>query len=107
MEQLFKIKPLVWEKSDMGPSGRSWKSSTDIAVLYAEPHEWAVFYHNTDGPWPDKGSASSLDEAKAAAEEHYRKRLLQALEPVDAMQYRDVGEVRKDLEEFARKGPSS
>jgi hypothetical protein len=88
------MRSLDWEKSDVG-----LKSGTCFAVVYADEASWAVYYH-ASALWPDRGEATSLEAAKEAAEAHYRERLMEALEPVDAMTYRDIGAVRQDLEKW-------
>lgn len=74
--QAYWIKPLEWQEED----GWHYAHYDEYAIKQGAPDRWA--WRGPDGNWTGANTAHSLDAAKAAAEEHYRARLLQCLEPV-------------------------
>ena len=77
MTELFKIKSLVWENGWAvcpldNPLGYSFYG------VMGRPEEIFWYPPNGNGPYKCK----SIEEAKSAAEDHYRERLREALEEV-------------------------
>lgn len=103
-EQLYRIKPLVWTDRD----DHSFTFPRCVDSLYtAYKTKLVIREVITTGFNMQEMPVSTLQEAKEAAEAHYRRRLMEALEPVDGMQFRDIGEFRRDLEEFGQRGQSN
>lgn len=77
-DQLYRMKPLEWEERANGCVA----ACTPVGEYFATKSHWHI--EQKDGYWiVDEGEAISLEAAKEAAEQHYRERLMEALEPVD------------------------
>lgn len=77
-EQLYRIKPLEWRYHG---HKKYWKAKTVIGDFYADATRWEFFLWDDDIPSRDE-DAQDEEQAKAAAEAHYRERMMGALEPV-------------------------
>lgn len=119
-DQLYRIKLLKWKQTKPDErlvEGEAWRLSTIFGPYYVRFTTvagwfWGAPHHNCQNPINficgiGDYIAGSEEAAKEAAEQHYRERLMEALQPVDATKYRDMGDVRKAIEEFAQKGPSN
>ncbi len=78
-DQLYRISPLVWEKT----AGGSYKTSPlkEYALSYLIRMDEGGVFHTYCGQ-NYLGSGGPLRQAKIRVEAHYRARMAEALEPV-------------------------
>lgn len=76
-EQVYRIKPLVWQTGEFSVFAHSVVGYYRIST----PDNRPCFYVNgVTRHWEAK---TTMNAAKKLCEKHYRKRLLEALEPVE------------------------
>lgn len=75
----YKIKPLEWKQNDYG----QWVSDNIFGVYRVNTPFTSHMYVTCDLPW-FMPKCDSLAHGKQLAEEHYRQRLLSALETVES-----------------------
>lgn len=80
-ERLYRIKPLVWGGYDagLGPGLCSQHTGIGQYFLHGVVTGWRLKTSYASNEWI---LFDTLDEAKAAAESHYRERLMMCLEPI-------------------------
>lgn len=76
MDNLYKIKPLAWVEWRNG----SWRAYTQLGNYTVNPNRWYYWLYVD----LDEGShnCASIEAGKAAAEAHWRERILPMLEEV-------------------------
>lgn len=76
-QKLYRIKPLVWDDNQLASSINGYYRIYGIAGSRVGEYQWAL-----DGQFLSEEYYGSIDAAKAAAETHYRERLLGAVQAV-------------------------
>lgn len=76
-DKLYKIKPLTWAKWASG----EWQADTSFGTYTVKKHRWQYCF---DAIY-DSGEShcASIEAGKAAAEAHWRERILPMLEEVE------------------------
>lgn len=78
MDNLYKIKPLAWV--EWSASYGMWKAETPFGHYTVTKRQWSYYFDNNydNGAFP----CTSIKAGKAAAEAHWRERILPMLECV-------------------------
>ena len=82
----MKIKQLEWEKGEISGDGYTWSASTSFGDLYMEKTEentWCVVMHAFSDCVDLVAVRRTEEEAKAAAQADFEKRVMACFETTD------------------------
>lgn len=78
-DKLYNIKPLEWRES-AGWFSNMWKADVDLGMYTVQPHRWGYYFNEAD---ENEFPCTSVEAGKAAAEAHWRERILPMLTEVE------------------------